>query len=107
MLEVGQFELLTHYAKHDMKHILLGYPTTDEGEVCLQAFMLGNGHFSFPVGITVLYGLVTMPEYWGSFRTAWRRGKSATPISGCPWPELVHYKTKDLQQKIFMANDKR
>src|SRR5438105_4824997 len=43
MLQANRFELLTHYAKHDMKHILLGYPTTDKGEVCLQAFMLGNG----------------------------------------------------------------
>src|SRR5579862_27859 len=32
MLEANRFELLTHYAKYDMKHILLGYPTTDEGE---------------------------------------------------------------------------
>jgi ubiquinone biosynthesis protein Coq4 len=101
MLEAGGLELLTYYAKHDMKHILLGYPTTDEGEVCLQVFMLGNGHFSFPVGITVFFGLLTMPEYWSSFRAAWRRGKRAAPISGWNWPELVHYPTEVLQQKIF------
>src|SRR6476661_2751172 len=51
MLEKNKLELLAHYAKHDMKHILLGYPTTDEGEICLQAFMMGSGHVSFPVVI--------------------------------------------------------
>jgi len=105
MLEANRFELLTHYAKHDMKHILLGYPTTDEGEVCLQAFMLGNGHLSFPVASTLLFGLCTMPEYWRSFQTAWRRGKRAPAISGWNWPALVTLSTLELKQRIFTHNE--
>jgi len=101
MLEANRFELLTHYAKHDMKHILLDYPTTDEGEVCLQAFMLGNGHLSFPVASTLLFGLFTMPEYWASFRAAWRRGKQAPSISGWNWPSLVTLSTHTIKQQIF------
>jgi ubiquinone biosynthesis protein Coq4 len=101
MLEANRFELLTHYAKHDMKHILLDYPTTDEGEVCLQAFMLGNGHISFPVASTLLYGFVTMPEYWRSFQTAWHRGKRANTIHGWNWPSLVAQPTAALKQQIF------
>lgn len=101
LLEINRFELLTHYAKHDMKHILLDYPTTDKGEVCLQAFMLGNGHISFPVASTLLFGICTMPEYWRSFQTAWRRGKRATAISGWNWPELVSVPTHELKQRIF------
>jgi ubiquinone biosynthesis protein Coq4 len=54
---------LAHYARHDLKHVLLGYDTTDEGEACLQCFMLGNGRISFPVLATVLYSMVTMPEH--------------------------------------------
>lgn len=101
LLNDNRFELLTHYAKHDMKHILLDYPTTDEGEVCLQAFMLGNGHISFPVASTLLFGFFTMPEYWRSFQTAWHRGKRAQAISGWNWPELVEQPTTVLKQKIF------
>src|SRR4030095_14886345 len=41
--------LLKHYTRHDLKHVLLGYDTTEEGEACLQSFMLGNGRISFPV----------------------------------------------------------
>lgn len=103
MLDHTGFSLLTHYAKHDMKHILLGYPTTDEGEVCLQAFMLGNGHVSFPVVTTILYGIVTMPEYWSSFIKAYRRGKKSTAISGWNWPVIVHAHTNALQQNIFQS----
>ena len=71
-----KLKLLPHYARHDIKHILLQYDTTDEGEVCLQCFMLGNGHISFPVLATVIFGFVTMPGHWKIFKKAFRRGKS-------------------------------
>jgi ubiquinone biosynthesis protein Coq4 len=104
MLEENDFQLLTHYAKHDMKHILLGYPTTDKGEVCLQAFMLGNGHISFPVLSTLAFGVLTMPEYWASFCHAYQRGRSAYPIHNWKWNVIVHEQTAVLKQLIFKIN---
>ncbi len=99
-LDVKELELLPYYARHDVKHILLGYDTTDEGEGCLQCFMLGNGHISFPVIATVLYGVVTMPEYWNSFIKAFKRGKVCEPIAYWKWFELLHLPTSTLKQKI-------
>lgn len=101
LLRENRFQLLTHYAKHDMKHILLGYTTTDEGEVCLQAFMLGNRHVSFPVISTILFGLFTMPEYWPAFVRAYKKGKACPPISNWNWFEIVKEETVLLQRKIF------
>ena len=86
-LERKQLDLLPYYARHDIKHILLDYDTTDEGEGCLQCFMLGNGHLSFPVIATVLYGFITMPEHWSAFKQAYRRGKRSKPISNWKWFE--------------------
>jgi len=99
-LERKDLKLLPHYAKHDIKHILLQYDTTDEGEVCLQCFMLGNGHISFPVAATVLYGFVTMPEYWKKFRLAYRRGKKSIPIKDWSWFSILHEHTQTLIHKI-------
>ena len=93
-------KLLPHYAKHDIKHILLQYDTTDVGEVCLQCFMLGNGHISFPVAATVLYGVVTMPEYWKKFREAYRRGKHSIPIKNWSWFSILKEPTTSLIHKI-------
>jgi ubiquinone biosynthesis protein Coq4 len=89
MLDRKGLKLLPYYARHDIKHILLEYDTTDEGEVCLQYFMLGNGHLSFPVVATVLYGTLTMPEYWKSFRKAYGRGVRAVPIKNWEWFKLI------------------
>lgn len=99
-LKRKNLKLLPHYAKHDMKHILLQYDTTDEGEVCLQCFMLGNGHMSFPVAATVLYGFVTMPEYWSRFNKAYRRGSQSTPVKNWPWFSILHLNTTSLIEKI-------
>ena len=99
-LEKRNLPLLPYYARHDIKHILLDYDTTDDGEVCLQCFMMGNGHFSFPVAATVLYGYITMPEHWKKFRIAYQRGKNAVPISDWVWFDILHEPTQSLKQKI-------
>jgi ubiquinone biosynthesis protein Coq4 len=99
-LDNKELELLPYYARHDMKHILLGYDTTDEGEGCLQCFMLGNGHVSFPVVATVLYGVVTMPEYWKTFGIAYKRGRGCKPIADWKWFEILTDETAMLQKTI-------
>lgn len=99
-LEIKKLSLLPHYARHDIKHILLDYDTTDEGEGCLQCFMLGNGHISFPVIATVLYGYITMPEYWSSFKKAFQRGKNCEPIADWKWVEILNEQTGTLKNKI-------
>jgi ubiquinone biosynthesis protein Coq4 len=103
-LENKRLDLLPYYARHDIKHILLQYDTTDEGEGCLQCFMLGNGHVSFPVLATVVYGMVTMPEYWGSFRQAYKRGKRCEPIAGWKWFEILELPTASLMKRINRAS---
>ena len=80
-LSLKNLKLLPYYARHDIKHILLQYDTTDEGEVCLQCFMLGNGRISFPVVATVIFGMITMPEHWFAFKKAFARGKSCESLS--------------------------
>ncbi len=99
-LEIKQLGLLPYYARHDIKHILLDYNTTDEGEGCLQCFMLGNGHISFPVLATVLYAVLTMPEYWASFKKAYKRGRKSNQISNWKWFEILEEPTTRLKQKI-------
>jgi len=100
-LEKRDLPLLPHYARHDLKHVLLNYDTTDEGEVCLQSFMLGNGRISFPVMATVIYGFVTMPEYWKKMRVAFKSGRKSNSIHSWAWHEILNEPTQELRNKIF------
>lgn len=99
-LKVKKLDLLPYYARHDIKHILLNYDTTDEGEGSLQCFMLGNGHVSFPVIATVVYAFVTMPEFWLGFKKAYARGRRCKPIADWKWFEILEQPTKSLIQQI-------
>jgi hypothetical protein len=83
-----------------MKHIVLGYPTTDEGEVRLQAFMFGNGHMSFPVFITIVFGILAMPEHWKATVRAYHRGKRSARIANWNWNVLVCQPNAMLRSKI-------
>ncbi len=92
--------LLAHYARHDMKHLLLQFDTTEEGELCMQAFMLGNGRVSFPVLITVIFGIVT-PEYWRKMIYSIIMGRSCNSIHHWDWFSLIPLNTIEVRNKIF------
>lgn len=96
--------LLPHYVRHDLKHVLLCYDTTDEGEACLQCFMLGTGRISFPVLATAAYAALTMPEHWRKMSKAFQEGRRAVFFHHWPWHELLHEETAALRAKIFKTN---
>ena len=100
-LKQRNLTLLKHYARHDLKHVLLGYDTTEEGEACLQSFMFGNGRISFPVLATVTYSFITMPEYWSKMKIAYLQGKKSDPIHPWKWNELLKEPTEELRKKIL------
>ena len=100
-LKQRNLPLLKHYARHDLKHVLLGYDTTEEGEACLQSFMLGNGRVSFPVLATVAYSFFTMPEYWHKMKMAFLQGKKSNPIHLWQWNDILKEPTEELRRKVF------
>lgn len=100
-LKERNLPLLKHYARHDLKHVLLGYDTTEEGEACLQSFMFGNGRISFPVLATVSYSFITMPEYWSKMKKAFLQGKSSSPVHSWKWNELLKEPTEELRKKLL------
>jgi len=100
-LEKRNLGLLKHYARHDIKHVLLGYDTTDVGEASLQCFMMGNGRLSFPVLATVIYSFVTMPEHWSKMKQAYREGRACQSFQHWQWNELMPVPTTELRNKIF------
>lgn len=103
LLNAQNLRLLPYYERHDIKHVVLDYPFTDEGEVSLQFFMLANGRVSFPVLATVLYGLVTMPEYYNSFKTAYRRGKNVKDMSNLDWFSIMPQSLVEVQYQYSLV----
>ncbi len=99
-LESYKLTLLRHYERHDLKHLLFGYPPTDGGEVCLQTFMLATGHRSFPVLISVSFGTLFMPDHWRAMRAAWRRGRGVASMEAVVWPRLIERPLADVRAEL-------
>jgi Coenzyme Q (ubiquinone) biosynthesis protein Coq4 len=104
LLNAHSIRLLPYYERHDIKHVVLNYPFTDEGEVSLQFFMLANGRVSFPVLATVLYGLLTMLEYYPSFRKAWARGKRTKSLESMDWFGIMELPLVTVQNQIYLQH---
>lgn len=97
----NQLDMLPHYEKHDVKHVVLGYPPTEEGEVSLQCFMLANGRVTLPVIFSVMVGLIIMPDKWKAFSTAWKRGRATHSLNKLDWFELIPKPLDVVQKQIF------
>jgi ubiquinone biosynthesis protein Coq4 len=97
----NNLSLLPYYERHDIKHVVLEYPPTEEGEVCLQTFMWANGRRTLPVFLAVAYGWSTMPEYWQSLLLAWKRGKAAKSLNNLDWLALIPLNVDKVRTKIL------
>ncbi len=92
---------LPHYKDHDMKHVLLGYDMTSVDEIRLQAFMIGNGNYSFSALALFTGGALLLPEEWKTLYQDFQRGKKALPISGWTVEYYGSYQTELLRKMIF------
>ncbi|RQO30575.1 hypothetical protein DBR32_13540 [Taibaiella sp. KBW10] len=100
----NNLDLLPYYEKHDIKHVVLGYEADEEGEVCLQCFMLANGRMTIPVWIAVGYGVVTMPEYWAAFYKAWIRGRRNKSLQQTDWFALIPQPLYEVQHALLRVS---
>ncbi|MBS0032175.1 hypothetical protein ACTJJ0_22510 [Chitinophaga sp. 22321] len=100
-LEQHQLRLVPGFESHDLKHVLLGFKMTPEDEIRLQAFMIGNGNYTFASFAILLFGVLLLPDCWLIFIKDWRNGRKAVPISIWTIDAYAHYSTASLQQSLY------
>ena len=80
-LDKNNLDLVAGYESHDLKHIVLGYKMTPLDEIRMQAFMLGNGNYTFPCIAILIFGMLLLPHKWLIFAKDFKRGRIVHPIS--------------------------
>lgn len=96
----NNLDMLPHYEKHDIKHVVLGYPPSEAGEICLQCFMMANGRITLPVVFSLLVGLLLMPECWPACRSAWKRGRTVPSLNRLDWFSLVPEPVAEVRKRL-------
>jgi hypothetical protein len=71
---------LPHYEGHDALHLVLGYDTSLQGELELQAFMWASRSSSFAGRVLLVWGALMMPEHLGAMRRGYRRGRCSAAV---------------------------
>ncbi len=80
-LDLKKLHFLPKGEKHDVRHIVLGYEMNVEGEVRMQAFLIGNGKLH-PYGIVYLgFFLALLPELIVPCLGDFLRGRQATSLN--------------------------
>lgn len=94
-LRARNFELVPWYERHDLKHVLLGYPPYPPGEIRMQAFMFGNAGFSVVHTLIFLSFVIWTPEVWPELPYHYRVGQLTKPIGH--WT-VEQYADRDLEE---------
>lgn len=96
-LDERGMSVLPYFETHDVKHVLLGYGTSDRDEACMQFFYLGNRHYSIATFLTVFSSTILMPGFFRHFYAAFKRGRRAKPIGRLPLESFLMLPTSDLR----------
>ena len=96
----GFEDFLPNYQAHDAFHALLGYETDVEGELRLQAFMVGNGSASIAGRVLFVLSWMLLPELWPQLRRDIRRGRASTHVGAWDVPALLQHDIDALRASI-------
>ena len=100
-LEEHKLRLVPNYESHDLKHVLLDFKMTPVDEIRMQAFMLGNGNYSFPSFVIFIFGALLLPDLWTKFHKDYINGRNSKPIKNWTIEDYAHCKTSTLRELVF------
>lgn len=99
-LKERDLEFLPKYEEHDAFHVLLGYGTSTEDELNLQAFMHGNGNSTFAGKVLYIMGRLAFPERSSTFLLHKIRGKNAERLRQVNISTLMNDDLSRLRQTL-------
>jgi hypothetical protein len=106
-LDNHNLRLVPNFESHDMKHVLLGFKMTPVDEIRMQAFMLGNGNYTFPCFAIFGFGAILLPDMWKIFYSDFQLGWRTKPISTWTIDQYAEFHTESLRKVVFDSTYER
>ncbi len=98
MLDSKRLKLIPGFVKHDLDHLILGYAMDPEEELCMQAYLIGNGRWQLQCFL-FLSSAVLLPGLWGTLWTHYGLGRQGEPLSSLALDDCMNQRTEDLRRK--------
>lgn len=98
MLDGRGLKLVPGFTKHDLDHLILGYGMDPEEELCMQAYLLGNGRRQIQVFL-FLGSAVLLPGLWGSLWAHYNLGKQSPALTSVTLDDCLTLNTDQLRRR--------
>ena len=98
MLDSKQYRLIPKFENHDLKHIVLEYEMTMKDEIRMQAYLIGNGNFTFPCLLFFSLGIF-YPTIWKSLLKEYLDGKNTKSIHFLTLDNCMELELKDIKNE--------
>ena len=98
MLDSRELKLIPGFAKHDLNHLILGYDMTPESELCMQAYLIGNGHWQ-PQCFLFGSSAVLLPGLWSTLWDHYNLGRRSESISSLKLEDCLDRNTEQVRRQ--------
>ncbi len=98
MLDEKGLKLIPGFERHDLNHLVLGYGMGPEEELCMQAYLVGNGYYKFHCCLFLSSSLL-LPCLWKTLFAHYKLGKASESLSSLSLKECMNERTVIVIQK--------
>lgn len=98
LLDERNFRLIPKFPNHDLKHAVLDYELKIEDEIKMQAYLVGNGNYTWPCLLFLTLGIFK-PMIWKDMIFHYRQGKSSPCIFNLNLTDVMHVPFDELTKK--------
>jgi len=98
MLDSKGLKLIPGFEKHDLDHLILGYDMTPEEELCMQAYLIGNGRWQLQC-ILFLSSAVLLPGLWSTLWDHYNLGRQSEPLASLRLEDCITQNTEQLRRR--------
>lgn len=102
MLDRKGLKLIPGFEKHDLNHLILGYDMEPEAELCMQAYLVGNGHWQ-PQCFLFLSSAILLPGLWSRLWVHFNLGRRSEPLTSLNLQACLTQRT-DLVRRKYAAH---
>ena len=98
MLDEKRLKLIPGFERHDLNHLILGYGMEPEEELCMQAYLVGNGYYKLHCCL-FLSSAVLLPCLWKTLVVHYKLGKRSESLSSLALAECMTERTESVIRK--------
>ena len=102
MLDAKGLKLIPGFERHDLNHLILGYGMEPEEELCMQAYLVGNGYYKLHCCL-FLSSAVLLPCLWKTLFAHYKLGKQSESLSSLSLQECMTERTELVIRKYRAA----